>query len=750
MAQSTNTELPLGSDAPTREDELPEPLKFTLVVVSPSVGITGPLTFPQLLATTSVKDLKGKIRDALPSKPADENQRLIHRGRMLAREAETMEDIFGKDTLANPESQTLHLVLRPTGPDLPSNPPSVTHPGPQRAPTPSQPSLQPPLQARPQSTPTIPNYGVPGQQNLPGIQHIHQHQLLHQADLVQNVASQHRLQQLQMEFARLQQEMMSIEQRSRALTAGVPAILNGNMPAGQFQLQQTGFQQPQNTPLTIQQLIQQQQLNRANAGRLGAQDSLGVNPAGPSASGRASPTAHRPDHTTTTTREGIGPNGERWQITVNETTTSYPISQTHRHNLNPQQASLENLHNLLRHADRVSAAFPTLPNNLERSANNVEAAATTTSVSNNVPSAQSQQTQIHSDSSPEAATPATTNSSPSSSVLLNQPLTTHPPVVTTAASNNPSENTNPVVYLLSSPQGPRALLLNGAETFYSPRPSRRRGIFPTSPAPAQPRGQSLPPLNRRPMRANRRDAANGENAGEAEPILNGHAAHGNPAAGALGARIGQVIWLIIRLAGFVWFFTAGSTGWWRFLMVSGLAVVLFIVNTGILNGVAEQLWGPVRRHVENLIPLAGPEAAMVPARNAVIPQQGAVVQGGEQPPRRRRRGELDEREVATRLIEQRRQANAGWVMAQIRRAEHAALLFVASFVPGVGERHIAAREAEAAEAEAERQRQIEAAAATEQTTEAGEGRESGEVQEKRPDSPSRTEVGERAPPAAEA
>ena len=50
-------------------------------------------------------------------------------------------------------------------------------------------------------------------------------------------------------------------------------------------------------------------------------------------------------------------------------------------------------------------------------------------------------------------------------------------------------------------------------------------------------------------------------------------------------------------------------------------------------------------------------------------------------------------------------------MAQVRRAEHAALLFMASLVPGVGERHIAAREAVAAAAETERQRQIEAATA---------------------------------------
>jgi len=89
----------VGSAAPTSEDEQIEPLKFTLSIISPSVSVPSPLIFPQLLATTTVKDLKARIRDVLPSRPADEHQRLIHRGRLLGREMETMEDVFGKDTV---------------------------------------------------------------------------------------------------------------------------------------------------------------------------------------------------------------------------------------------------------------------------------------------------------------------------------------------------------------------------------------------------------------------------------------------------------------------------------------------------------------------------------------------------------------------------------------------------------------------------------------------------------------------------
>jgi hypothetical protein len=54
--------------------------------------------------------------------------------------------------------------------------------------------------------------------------------------------------------------------------------------------------------------------------------------------------------------------------------------------------------------------------------------------------------------------------------------------------------------------------------------------------------------------------------------------------------------------------------------------------------------------------------------------------------------ELTPEEVAARLLEQRRGQDRGWLGAQARRIEHGALLFLASIVPGVSERIIAARE----------------------------------------------------------
>ena len=72
-----------------------------LQVVSPSVGVTRPLLFPGIAASTTVRELKGKIRETLPLRPSDENQRLIHRGRAIVRETETLRDIFGADLVCS-------------------------------------------------------------------------------------------------------------------------------------------------------------------------------------------------------------------------------------------------------------------------------------------------------------------------------------------------------------------------------------------------------------------------------------------------------------------------------------------------------------------------------------------------------------------------------------------------------------------------------------------------------------------------
>ncbi|PBP28880.1 Ubiquitin family protein [Diplocarpon rosae] len=612
-----------------------EPLSFTLQVVSPSVGVSSPLRFPHLPATTTVKELKEKIRNILPSQPQDDSQRFIHRGRMLARETETMLEIFGQETLANSESQTLHLVLRPTGPEAPQHAaPSPVTPIPQ--PSTMGLPMPPQLQQRPQSTPVNlmqqPMNGMHAQQPLPGIQQPLPPQILQPGDHQQNAMTQ-RLAQLQRETLRLHQEMMLIEQRARA-PVGQPIANVQQIPFGPGIPPQSIFQRPVGPPPQAQasyhNLINQHQLHRAAEGRHGVQDTGGI-PVQPgqvshTASGRASPIGPRPDSTSTYRREGIGPDGQRWSVTVNQTTTThYPIpqqlqQQMQQHQIQHQQHlahyanPASDIQALLRSADRALAQAG--QNNMQRSVSNPTP---TTSVpgatSSNLPGA--------------VATPGATNAPPASTILAPLSIVALPP--SQAINLSPalsSTSTEPTIYLLSSPAGPRALLITNSETYFTPLQSSRHRHSPTTQLQRQgqaPDGAAVLPEYRN--RGLQRRAAR-------PPAAPAVAPHANP----------------------------------------------------------------------------GPEAALVPAANAAIPQPPRDPPAGGLTPEQRQRGELEPADVAARLIEQRRQAQGARLIARIRRAEHSLLLFLASLVPGVGERHIAAREAEAAAAEA---RRAEAAAAAE-------------------------------------
>ncbi len=88
--------------APTQEEA---PLVVNLQVVSPSVGVNIPLNFPGLPPTTTIRELKAKIRESLPLRPIDDHQRLIHRGRLLSRETDTLQDVFGAETVRFPPTE---------------------------------------------------------------------------------------------------------------------------------------------------------------------------------------------------------------------------------------------------------------------------------------------------------------------------------------------------------------------------------------------------------------------------------------------------------------------------------------------------------------------------------------------------------------------------------------------------------------------------------------------------------------------
>ena len=150
------------------------------------------------------------------------------------------------------------------------------------------------------------------------------------------------------------------------------------------------------------------------------------------------------------------------------------------------------------------------------------------------------------------------------------------------------------------------------------------------------------------------------------------------------------------------------------MLLGLIAGLVFIAQTGIFRPVIQRIWDPIRRHAEGLVPLAANERPRVGAAGAGINGDGTATQ-----PRNR---ESTPQEAAERLLQERERQDVSFVRQSFRRVERAVALFVASLVPGVGERHIAAREAaEAARQTEAREREERARKAEEESRERQQG-----------------------------
>lgn len=88
------------------------------------------------------------------------------------------------------------------------------------------------------------------------------------------------------------------------------------------------------------------------------------------------------------------------------------------------------------------------------------------------------------------------------------------------------------------------------------------------------------------------------------------------------------------------------------------------------------------------MPVAGDNPPNAEGRAARV---ASVAERGDG--RGRSEREMDPREVAERLLREQRNRDGDFIRRNLRRVERAIALFLASLVPGVGERHIAARDA---------------------------------------------------------
>ena len=266
------------------------------------------------------------------------------------------------------------------------------------------------------------------------------------------------------------------------------------------------------------------------------------------------------------------------------------------------------------------------------------------------------------------------------------------------------QNANPVssqsngdssIYLLSSPSGPQALLVSPWGTYSAPW--HVPALPPTSlpininqnthqSVPSNPNAntseappQSPPGIPGHDLQAQPRQQQQQQNqqANEARDLLR------------LLIPLGGHIWLLVRLFGFVYFFTAGG-GSRRTILLGAFAFLVFIAQTGVFRPFIQAVWNPLRQHIEGLLPMPGndPARAPVPAPGAQNPSAPAANTGAG-----RRDQQNTSQEATARLLQEQGRRDIGALREQFRRAERALALFVGSLVPGFGERHIAARDA---------------------------------------------------------
>ncbi|KAJ4389484.1 hypothetical protein N0V93_006953 [Gnomoniopsis smithogilvyi] len=687
----------MADEAASSSNAPSEDLSVNISIVSPSTSVNAPLNFPSLPPSTTVAQIKQKVRDALDSKPSNEQQRLIHQGKLLSREEQTLLEVFGEQKLRDSNNLIVHLVIREI--------PSVDHhasPSQTAAPRGQSPARNPmpnpgnPFAAIPQASP----------HNHPHGHHGHQ-----------------------------------------PTRFGRPVVMPGQ-PHSPFPGPGFGMPAPPGGPMPAQLVAQQQQLlqnymnhfNQRPGGTPPQQSHQAGSspfPPGTNTQGRNSP--HPENQPQPFVQQGIGPNGEFYRVTMNSAIIGpngpipVPVNLPQGNDGSPAPGgpfSTNDVHNILRTADASEQASSIMANAMHRSASG--ASLPNLALGNH--------------RQPIQPPGVTVPRRPGSTVPLSRTATPDATRTPSYGSNvatqgQPSRSptpTPPEVYILNSPQGPRALLINSPSDLYytptarmpaptvvppgfaspwlQPHPPPRASSGPAVGAGqphAQPQAAATPAQQRAPQQGNirvglyRRPAI--QQQARLQPLGPG-AAPMHPAnpegglAGALLAALWPHIWLLIRLSLFVWWFTSADTSWTRWLTVLTIAITIFIVNTGFFNRMANDMFNPLRQHLEGLIPFGALEDNRnrrdnAPGANAQPGQEGenvAAAQAG------RRRAEPDPAQTAARLVEQRRNENGHWLLDQIRRLERAGLLFLASIAPGVAERHIANMEA-AERAERERQ-----------------------------------------------
>ncbi|TIA68552.1 hypothetical protein D6C76_08137 [Aureobasidium pullulans] len=85
---------------------------LSLRILSPAVELGDGMDMADVPIDTTIGALKLKLMELLPSHPTPDRMRLIHFGRLLANENDTLAHLFGEAALTQTTPFTLHLVVR--------------------------------------------------------------------------------------------------------------------------------------------------------------------------------------------------------------------------------------------------------------------------------------------------------------------------------------------------------------------------------------------------------------------------------------------------------------------------------------------------------------------------------------------------------------------------------------------------------------------------------------------------------------
>jgi hypothetical protein len=85
---------------------------LSLRILSPAVEVGHGLDMASVPIDTTIGSLKSQLMDLLPSNPTPDRMRLIHFGRLLANDNDTLAQLFGEAAITQTTPFTLHLVVR--------------------------------------------------------------------------------------------------------------------------------------------------------------------------------------------------------------------------------------------------------------------------------------------------------------------------------------------------------------------------------------------------------------------------------------------------------------------------------------------------------------------------------------------------------------------------------------------------------------------------------------------------------------